>query len=133
RQQYVHATARDPEIADKVLAMLDEMDNATDLDVVSEPAYFTDKEARPSLALGSRLVRMKSLPVLVRAAWASCIAPATRGSIVRSPSSSCGPTWHPIRTRANACAARQRPPPPSIIPISAKSSKLGKTATHCFW
>src|SRR5215813_5155982 len=55
RQQYVQATASDAEIAGKVLAMLDEMDDSGDSDNVPETASFAYPGVRNVLAPGSRL------------------------------------------------------------------------------
>jgi serine/threonine protein kinase/WD40 repeat protein len=51
RQQYVHATAPDREIASKVLAMLDEMETGGKSDAFSEPTYAEDHAATPSNGL----------------------------------------------------------------------------------
>jgi serine/threonine protein kinase len=51
RQQYVHAAAPDPEIAGKVLAMLDEMEGTAGADDFPEPAYSTDVAAPPCSSL----------------------------------------------------------------------------------
>jgi len=45
RQQYVNAAAPDPEIAGKVLAMLDEMETTAGSNAFPEPAYSTDPAA----------------------------------------------------------------------------------------
>jgi len=55
RQQYVHATAPDAEIADKVLAMLDEMEATADPDHLAQSASLAYPGVRPLLASGSRL------------------------------------------------------------------------------
>lgn len=61
RQRYVHATAPDAEVADKVLAMLDEMETPADSDDLPERAFFFYPGVRPPLARGSRLGRYEIL------------------------------------------------------------------------
>jgi eukaryotic-like serine/threonine-protein kinase len=50
RREYVHATAPDPEIAGKVLAMLEEMPTITDSDALPRSAYCTHTDPAAALA-----------------------------------------------------------------------------------
>ena len=59
-------------------------------------------------------------------ASARSIAPATRGSIVRSPSSCCRADWPLTRTRASVCAARRWLSPRSIVRYICKIFEIGE-------
>ena len=66
-----------------------------------------------------------------RAGWAKSTRPATRGSIARSPSKCCRPTWRPIRSGARGSSARPARLPRSSIRISARSTTSARPPRAC--
>ena len=80
RQEYVHTTAPDAEIAGKVLAMLDEMESTGDSDALSQPAYSSNSAAAPSsgtLPNGSAIGRFVISGFVGQGGMGESIPPAT--------------------------------------------------------
>ena len=82
RQQYVRSAAPDAEIADKVLAMLNEMETITDSDALPKSAYSTDTTLAPLPAptacrMALRSAVLSSAGLWAKAEWAESIRPTT--------------------------------------------------------